>query len=103
MPDVAQEARPADRHERKTRRKIWSVTDASHCSIGGACIAVGELRRLARRVGAVNEGRYTDYEIHGRFVSQMDGEKPLSRATRNHLDSKFEGAIRVLAVNQSNN
>jgi hypothetical protein len=84
-------------HARKERRKIWNILLVSHCSIIGTCMSVGELRRLARRVGVTNDSQYPDYEMHGWFVEQMSRENSLSRAAQKHLDSKFEGAIRKTA------
>ncbi len=88
--DLADARRP----DASARRRIWEILEVSHCSVIGTCLTLGELRRLARRIGFANEARYTDYEIHALFVERMGEENVVSRAAQKHLDAKFEGAIR---------
>lgn len=87
---------PAADHRAEGRRlAIWDVRGASLCSIVGTCMSLGELRRIAKKCGVVDDPwRMSDYDIHGTLTAQMSTDNPAARAVTKHLDGKFEGAIR---------
>ncbi len=61
----APETAPA---EPRRRIMLWEQADSVHYSIVGTCASVGDLRRIARRVGIDVAADTPDYDLHGRFV-----------------------------------
>ncbi|MBB4199318.1 hypothetical protein CCR94_21410 [Rhodoblastus sphagnicola] len=85
----------ADHRADGRRLTIWEVRGASLCSIVGTCMSLGELRRIAKKCGVVDDPwRMSDYDIHGTLTARMSTETAAARAVTKHLDAKFEGAIR---------
>lgn len=85
----------ADHRGEGRRLAIWEVRGASLCSIVGTCMSLGELRRIAKKCGVVDDPwRMSDYDIHGTLTARMSTDTPAARAVTKHLDAKFEGAIR---------
>jgi hypothetical protein len=77
------------------RLNIWEVRAASRCSIIGTCLTLGELRKIARKTGFIEDPQaLSDYDLHGNVESQMHTCNAVSCAVQKHLDAKFEGAIR---------
>lgn len=83
----------------QTRRRIalWEQNDSVHCSLLGTCASVGDLRRVARKVGIDIAGGTPDYDIHGHFVRLATMDTPFTRAFQKLLDQRFEGALRRVA------
>lgn len=83
----------------QTRRRIalWEQSDSVHCSLLGTCASVGDLRRVARKVGIDIAGGTPDYDIHGHFVRLATMDTPFTRAFQKLLDQRFEGALRRVA------
>ncbi|GGE89481.1 DUF2325 domain-containing protein [Stappia taiwanensis] len=83
----------------QTRRRIalWEQNDSVHCSLLGTCASVGDLRRIARKVGIDIARGTPDYDIHGHFVRLATMDTPFTRAFQKLLDQRFEGALRRVA------
>jgi hypothetical protein len=90
----APETAPA---EPRRRILLWEQADSVHCSIVGTCASVGDLRRIARRVGIDVAADTPDYDLHGRFVRLATTDNAFSRAFQKLLDTRYEGALRRIA------
>ena len=78
------------------RRKLWDHEDYQ-CSILGTCLAMPELRKLARKLGATLKPKATDYEVHAFFVHACRQESPMSAFINKYLDKKYRKALRLFA------
>jgi hypothetical protein len=89
----------SDTVETEPRRRIalWEQADSVHCSIVGTCASVGDLRRIARRVGIDVAADTPDHDVHGRFVRLSTTDNAFSRAFQKLLDARYEGALRRIA------
>ncbi|WP_349359235.1 DUF2325 domain-containing protein [Stappia sp.] len=98
---IAEQARPEDpappAEPARRRIALWEQTDSVHCSLLGTCASVGDLRRVARRVGLEVADGTPDYDVHGHFVRMSTTDTPFSRAFQKLLDQRFEGALRKVA------
>jgi hypothetical protein len=78
------------------RRKLWEHQDYQ-CPILGTCLSMGELRKLARKLGVVVKPGATDYELHTFFVRECRQETPLSAYVNKYLDKKYRKELRLFA------
>ncbi|WP_029057610.1 DUF2325 domain-containing protein [Stappia stellulata] len=83
--------------EPRRRIFLWEQNDSVHCSIVGTCASVGDLRRVARRIGMEIAPETPDYDLHGHFVRLSTTDNAFSRAFQKLLDARFEGALRRVA------
>ncbi|MCA1242897.1 DUF2325 domain-containing protein [Stappia stellulata] len=93
----------SDTGETEPRRRIalWEQSDNVHCSIVGTCASVGDLRRIARRIGMEVAPETPDYDLHGHFVRLSTTDNTFSRAFQKLLDTRYEGALRRIARTRS--
>jgi hypothetical protein len=67
------------------------------CPVIGTCLNLKELRKIARKSGfALAEG-WTEFQVHGAFVSACREENPVSKAVNKSLERKFALAVRRFA------
>jgi hypothetical protein len=79
------------------RAKIWGLSPSLHCSIIGACLTAGELRRLFVKLGDADAKSATDHEIHSRGVRAAASSDIAGRLLNKTLDDRHEAAIRRFA------
>jgi len=67
------------------RRRVWELTQASHCPLVGVALPLNALRRLVERVTG---GRllHDDYDIHVGAVGECALRNPLSEALQKELE-----------------
>ncbi len=80
--------------EARRRRRLWELDNRLHCSIVGTCLTLGDLRRIAARVGISIPRDEEEYAVHGNFVACVAKPGPIARVTHKVLDRKYGSAIR---------
>ena len=74
------------------RRRIWELTQASHCPLIGVALPLNALRRLVERVTG---GRllHDDYDIHVGAVGECALRNPLSEALQKELERRYAADV----------
>lgn len=78
--------------QKRGRRKLWQLSHSWHCPLVGTCLAVAELRKLARRVG-IDEGEMSDYTLHATVVGSCDTRSEIAEAIQRHLDKRHAAVL----------
>lgn len=70
------------------RRRIWELSQASHCPLVGVTLPLAALRKLVERVTG---GRllHDDYDIHVGAVAECALRNPLSEALQKELERRY--------------
>lgn len=70
------------------RRRVWELSQASHCPLVGVALPLNTLRRLVERVTG---GRllHDDYDIHVGAVSECALRNPVSEALQKELERRY--------------
>lgn len=79
---------------RKSRHKLWEISNKLHCPLIGTCLDARELRQLARKAGVQADGKLSDYEVHVSFVSAADEKNVLSLVTHKALERKYATQVK---------
>lgn len=70
------------------RQKLWELEDKHHCPVVGTCLALDEIRKIARKSGF--DGRdFDEYRLHVEAVSVSCTRNPAAEAMHKLLDRKF--------------
>lgn len=74
------------------RRRVWELSQASHCPLVGVTLPLNALRRLVERVTG---GRllHDDYDIHVGAVSECALRNPLSEALQKELERRYSADV----------
>ncbi|MGH8855128.1 MAG: DUF2325 domain-containing protein [Telluria sp.] len=74
------------------RRRVWELSQASHCPLVGVALPLAALRRLVERVAG---GRlvHDDYDIHVGAVSECVLRNRVSEAIQKELERRYAGDI----------
>lgn len=80
--------RPASR-----RLKLWDLESKHHCPVVGTCLALDEIRKIARKSGFNGQG-LDEYQLHVEAVSVAGDRNPASEAMHKLLDRKYDLALR---------
>jgi len=74
------------------RRRVWELTQTSHCPLVGVALPLNALRRLVERVTG---GRllHDDYDIHVGAVSECALRNPLSEALQKELERRYAADV----------
>ena len=74
------------------RRRVWELSQASHCPLVGVTLPLNALRRLVERVTG---GRllHDDYDIHVGAVSECALRNPLSEALQKELERRYAADV----------
>ena len=72
-----------------TRKKLWQLEKAFHCSVIGTCLTLAELRLISEKFHVIVEGDMTDYKLHSIFVNSAGIATPPIRYIQKLLDKKF--------------
>ncbi len=80
--------------ESRRRKRLWDLDNRLHCSVVGTCLTLGDLRRIAARVGISIPRDEEEYAVHGNFVAAVAKPGPIARVTHKVLDRKYAAAIR---------
>ncbi|NTV96909.1 MAG: hypothetical protein HGA75_16105, partial [Thiobacillus sp.] len=89
------EPAPAPAVERPPNRrlKLWELEDKHHCPVVGTCLALDEIRKIARKSGF--DGRdFDEYRLHVEAVSVSCSRNPAAEAMHKLLDRKFALQLR---------
>jgi len=88
--DAAETARPelaAPTRASKLPARIWEVGDKMLCPVVGTCLAMDEVRKLARKFGVVSESA-SDYEAHVTVVSHCKQRNGLAESVQQALERR---------------
>ena len=70
------------------RRKLWELEDKHHCPVVGTCLALDELKKIARKAGFA--GQDIDvYQLHVEAVSLSMSRNEAAEAMQKLMDRKF--------------
>lgn len=74
------------------RRRVWELSQASHCPLVGVALPLPALRKLVERVTG---GRllHDDYDIHVGAVSECALRNPLSQALQKELERRYAADV----------
>ncbi len=74
------------------RRRVWELSQASHCPLVGVALPLQALRKLVERVTG---GRllHDDYDIHVGAVSECALRNPLSEALQKELERRYAADV----------
>lgn len=74
------------------RRRVWELSQASHCPLIGVALPLPALRKLVERVTG---GRllHDDYDIHVGAVSECALRNPLSEALQKELERRYAADV----------
>ena len=74
------------------RRRVWELSQASHCPLVGVALPLPALRKLVERVTG---GRllHDDYDIHVGAVSECALRNPLSEALQKELERRYAADV----------
>jgi hypothetical protein len=81
------------------RRRLWEIDSNWHCSIVGTCLTLGDLRRVARKLGykpPVDPYYDVDSYLHGYFVKLCGKPTIAAKMLEKVLNRRHAGAIRKL-------
>lgn len=81
------------------RRRLWEIDPNWHCSIVGTCLTLGDLRRVARKMGyKPPPDPYYDVDsyLHGYFVKLCGKPTIAAKMLEKVLNRRHAGAIRKL-------
>lgn len=81
------------------RRRLWEIDSNWHCSIVGTCLTLGDLRRVARKLGykPPTDPYYdVDSYLHGYFVKLCGKPTIAAKMLEKVLNRRHAGAIRKL-------
>ena len=81
---------PAASQQGSRRRRIWELSQASHCPLVGVALPLHALRKLVERVTG---GRllHDDYDIHVGAVGECGQRNRLSEALQKELERRYAG------------
>ncbi len=83
---------------RAQERKPWTqVLKELRCPIIGACLTMGEQRRILRKARVLPKG-LEDKDVHGLLVQSGSSDDPLARRVQRRLDAKYRREIREWGV-----
>ncbi len=77
-----------------TRKKLWQIDKAYHCSIIGTCLSLAELQQVTKKFGITVEGKMTDYKLHSIFVNSAGTATDPIRYIQKLLDKKYSHQIK---------
>ena len=86
--DARRPAAGAMRMPARRARKLWELEERYHCPVIGTCLSLGELRKLARKLG-FSGNAFDDYRLHVEAVSLSLTRNEVSQALHKLLDRKF--------------
>lgn len=74
------------------RRRLWELSQASHCPLVGVALPLPALRRLVERVTG---GRllHDDYDVHVGAVGECALRNPLSEALQKELERRYAADV----------
>lgn len=75
-----------------SRRRVWELSQASHCPLVGVTLPLNALRRLVERVTG-GKLLHDDYDIHVGAVSECVLRNPLSEALQKELERRYAGDV----------
>lgn len=79
---------------RAQERKSWTqVLKELRCPIIGACLTMGEQRRILKKARVSPKG-LEDKDVHGLLVQSGNSDDPLARRVQRRLDAKYRREIR---------
>jgi len=81
----------------KRRRKIWQIESCYHCSVIGACLNRGDLKRIAAKSVFNFTADATAFSVHQRLSSISSIRSDKARALQKILDGKHRLAIKKYA------
>jgi len=74
------------------RRRVWELSQTSHCPLVGVALPLGALRKLVERVTG-GQLLHDDYDIHVGTVSECAQRNGLSEAIQKELERRYAGDI----------
>lgn len=77
-----------------TRKKLWQLEVAYHCSVIGTCLSLKELRQIARKFNLTFDGKISDYELHSLFVNSASNPTESIRYIHKLLEKKYSQTVR---------
>lgn len=81
----------------RRRKKLWEIASSRHCLLIGTCLHVGEMRKIAARVGYPVDDM-SDYTLHTAIVSSCDSRSELTEAVQRHFEKRHAAAIARFAA-----
>ncbi|RYF05106.1 MAG: DUF2325 domain-containing protein [Oxalobacteraceae bacterium] len=74
------------------RRRVWELSQASHCPLVGVTLPLASLRRLVEKITG---GRllHDDYDVHVGAVSECVLRNPLSEALQKELERRYAADV----------
>ena len=86
----------------KGRSRLWDLWHKYHCPIIGTCLDVDDLRRLARKVGAMMlKETSSDFEVHVSFVAAAEEKNVFSIAVQKELERRYARSVKRFAAAKS--
>lgn len=81
---------PADKRERAVsgRLKLWELDEKYHCPVVGTCLALDEIKKIARK-GGFGGRHFDEYRLHVEAVSVSCSRNSACEAMHKLLDRKF--------------
>lgn len=89
------------RSSHSTRKKLWHLDKAYHCSVIGTCLSLSELQQVTKKFRITVEGRMTDYKLHSIFVNSVSDASDPIRYIQKLLDKKYSSQIKCYAKSRS--
>lgn len=80
----------------RRRKKLAELPARWHCPLVGTCLAVADMRRLARRAGLDAEAM-TDYTLHTVVVGHCAEHGEVARRIQRFLDERYGAAVNRFA------
>ncbi|CAN7223164.1 DUF2325 domain-containing protein [Massilia sp. LjRoot122] len=74
------------------RRRVWELSQTSHCPLVGVALPLNALRRLVERVTG-GKLLHDDYDIHVGAVSECALRNPLSEALQKEFERRYAGDV----------
>lgn len=89
------------RSSHSTRKKLWHLDKAYHCSIIGTCLSLAELKQITKKYQITTDGKMTDYKLHSIFVNSVSAASDPIRYIQKFLDKKYSSQIKRYAKARS--
>jgi hypothetical protein len=79
------------------RRRLWDLSDRSHCPVIGICVPIDVLRKLVKKTVG-NEIAGEDFVVHTSVVSDCGRRSRLTEMLQTELERRFAQAIKSFKV-----
>lgn len=94
-PEVREMLMDLEAPARIRRKQLWDINTGWHCSIIGTCLALSDLRVIARKLGyKITDPERCDLQLHSSFTQNGTEKNRASKLLNKLLNRKHEAAIK---------